>query len=224
MRANFKIRNLLTLLHTALGLVMLLSSLFSSKCEANSKVNLNNSTKFQKYIGKKLAVRGWISPSGNCLLIWLDDRKNGIVINDISEENDRTITTDFKKSKKLDALLKRYPSYIVTACGTLFHSQMHCSDSCVEFDKNRRGYFYFLVDDLKINSIVDTVYVIKKIPKGSFVKADQIELKKMEPGNLNFPLVKNVQTAIGRKAKFDIDAGQILLESDLNKRIPSSKF
>lgn len=67
----------------------------------------------------------------------------------------------------------------------------------------------------RANAKTKAVYVVKDIPEGAVIQADALVEKDLELGRVPQDAVSNSTIAIGRRAKFGVNAGQILSSHDL---------
>jgi hypothetical protein len=157
-----------------------------------------------------MTVSGWIARGKPGLMIWLEDRRTGIVI--ASQRGCTWKSLPPKELQELNTKVKnieaKYNNCFVTVTGVLCRKVR-------QLKPREPGYFYFPVKGLKISTIKTAVYVTKRIPKGQIIYSDSLEERKFEPKNFGFDFVVSRKNAIGRKAKYDLQEGQILTDSYL---------
>ena len=194
----------------AIALTFLLSPI-SLAHETDLEVNVDDTTQFQKQVGRQVTVNGWIARGKPGLMIWLEDRRTGIVIASQKGRTWRSLPPEDsqKLATQVRALEAKYDHCFVTATGTLCRKAPSHTTRDISF-------FYFPVDGIKISTIKTAVYVIKRIPKGQIITKDSIEERNFEPRNFGFAFLTQ-KNAVGSKAKYDLEAGQILIESDIQQ-------
>lgn len=67
----------------------------------------------------------------------------------------------------------------------------------------------------RANTKAKAVYVMKDVPEGSVIEADDLQEKDIELGRMPIDALPNSTAAVGRIAKFGVSAGQILSTRDL---------
>jgi len=69
----------------------------------------------------------------------------------------------------------------------------------------------------QINASSDVVYCITAIKEGALIKAENIAQRQLENSKIPQDAINKISQAVGHRAKYDIDSGQLLSQHDISR-------